>query len=247
MPEPVDADARLADSDGECNRGFERLVSDVVATLERMHGEPSVVAPRRSGSPSWMARLARALRLVQSHEGINPDKLAPGPALTSAATSDSYLEFASVEFGRSGSEPGLAMTFTADAHPIIWIWLHDSVAASWSALVQAVTRDWPCSEARIAWESLMPAKPFLSIELPRARLHRGDSACWSDGSRALGFQAGLGVHPHEVYLPTESAWAAAAPAWAATLRGVIVRDFEQMRVRVVESPNATVRDGHPET
>jgi hypothetical protein len=54
------------------------------------------------------------------------------------------------------------------------------------------------------------------------------------------------VRPPEVYLPPESTWASAAPSWAATLRGSIVRDFEQLGVRVVEMANADVRDGHPE-
>jgi hypothetical protein len=250
LPEPVDGNECLAaagftafaDSDDEWDREFDRLVVGLVRALERRFGEPSVVAPPRR--QSWMTRLARLGS--RPKDTTNPDKLTPEAALTSAVRDDSYLEFAAVELGRSAAPPGLAMAFTSGGHPIVWVWLDDSVAAQWSDLVGTVVGDLPRSDLDIAWESLIPAKPVLSIELPRARLHRGDSASWTDGARSLGFHAGLGVHPHEVYLPSEAAWATTSPAWAATLRDVIVRDFEQMGVRVVERPNATVHDGHPE-
>lgn len=254
LPEPVNADKRLAaagfldfeDTDEDWDRDFRRLVVGLVRALERRFGESSVVAPPRV--QSWRTRLARFGNRPQ--DITNPDKLAPDAALTSAARDDSYLEFASVEFGRGAklrsSASASACMFASGGQPIIWIWLDDDVALAWSEIIEEARETQPSRELDIAWESLLPDKPRLSIELPRAVLHRGDSASWTDGARGLGFHAGLGVRPPEVYLPPESAWEAASPVWAATLRDTIVRDFEQLGVRVVEIANASVRDGDPE-
>jgi hypothetical protein len=238
QPDPVDSD------DAEWERDFDRLVGELIRALERRFGQPSVVAPPRASQQSWWARLKRSGNRPQ--DITNPDKLSPDAALGWGLRDDSYLEFASVEFGRDAKLPSPALMFTSDGHPIIWIWLDDDVAPSWSEIVEETRGGLPCSALDIAWERLLPEKPRLSIELPRATLHRGESASWTDGARSLGFHAGLGVRPPEVYLPPESAWASASPGWAAMLRGSIVRDFEQLGVRVVEMANADVRDGHPE-
>jgi hypothetical protein len=213
---------------------FDQLVASVVSVLERRLGEPSVVAPPRRQS-LW-TRLARFGNRPQ--DIINPDKLTPSAALTSAATRSGYLEFAAVEFGHSG------MLFCTDRDPVLWIWLDEGTAASWSEILEAAAGPWPCSALDREWE--LPEKPYLSIELPRVMLHWGESASWSDGSRSLGFQAGLGVNPPEVYLPPESTWVMASPAWAAALRAEIIRDFEQLGARVVEMADASVSEGHPQ-
>jgi hypothetical protein len=235
LPEPVDA------SDGD----FDRLVAGLVEVLVTRFGDPSVVAPRRaptSPSPtSWLNRLAHAIRPTRPQDLVNPGQLAPDIALLDAARSDNHLDFALVEFGRSLGQTHAAM-FSADGHPIFWLWLHEEVHGSWLEIVEVVSRDWPCSEVQLAWEGMLPARPRLSVELPRANLHRGDSASWTDGARCLNFAAGLGVDPCEVYLPPESQWIASAPAWAATLRGTIVRDFEQLGARVVAISGAHVHE-----
>lgn len=253
LPAPVDSDVCLAqagvsgfeDTDEDWDREFERLVAGLVRVLEQRFGEASVVAsPRRK---SWKTRLARFGNRPQ--DITNPDKLTPAVALTSAARDDSYLDFASVEFGRDAkSSSSLACMFSSGGHPILWVWLDEDVAPGWAEIIQTAGGSVPVSELDIAWESVLPEKPRLSIELPRARarLHRGDSASWTDGAHSLGFHAGLGVRPPEVYLPPESKWMTVSPAWAATLRSAIVRDFEQLGVRVVEMANASVWDGHPE-
>jgi hypothetical protein len=250
LPDPVDSDACLAeagfsafeDTDDKWERDFERLVAGLIRALERRFGKPSVVAPPRRQS-RW-SRLKRSGSRPQ--DIINPDKLAPDAALASAARDDSYLEFAWVELGRDTKVPALASMFSSDGHPIIWVWLDENVALGWSEIVEEARGSWPCSALDIAWDRLLPDKPRLSIELPRARLHRGDSASWTDGSRSLGFQAGLGVRPPEVYLPPESLWMTASPGWAAMLRCSIIQDFEQLGARVVEMADAPVHDGHPE-
>jgi hypothetical protein len=254
LPEPVDADTCLAaagfsgfeEADEDWDRDFDRLIAGLVRALERRFGESSVVAPPRR--QSWRTRLARFG--MRPQDITNPDELAPDAALMRAARDDSYLEFASVEFGRDAklraSASASACMFAANGHPIIWVWLDEDVALAWSEIIEETRGSQPCSELDIAWESLLPETPRLAIELPRARLHRGDSASWTDGTRGLGFHAGLGVRPPEVYLPPETAWETASPVWAATLRDTIIRDFEQLGVRVVEIANASVRDGHPE-
>jgi len=83
---------------------------------------------------------------------------------------------------------------------------------------------------------------MLARELPRVALHRGDAISWTDGEHVLGFNAGLGVSPAEVYVPTESSWSASAPVWASTLRATIVRDFEASGVRVVAHEGAGAFD-----
>ena len=235
LPEPEDGD-------DEWDRDFDRLVVDFVRVLEHRFGHASVVAPPRRQS-QW-ARLKRYGNRPQ--DITNPDALAPDAALTRAARNDSYLEFASVAFGRDAGLPSSALMFSSDGHAIIWIWLDDDVALGWAEILEEARGSWPCSGIDLAWERLLPEKPRLSIELPRARLHRGDSASWTNGSQSLGFHAGLGVRPPEVYLPPESVWATAAPTWAATLRCSIIRDFEQLGARVVEMADASVFDGHPE-
>lgn len=176
LPEPVDADACLsdagftafADADEKWDVDFDAIVTALIQRLENTFGEPNVVAPTRSVEPPWSERLRRFLpfqRLASNADVLNPGKLSPVAALKSAVHDDSALEFASVEFGRI---PGRcdAIAFASDGHPIFWIWLRDDVKEEWPALSQAVAGNLPCTDVSIAWDSLLPPRPVLSLELP---------------------------------------------------------------------------------
>src|SRR5262249_34718391 len=136
---------------------------------------------------------------------LNPGGLSPLAALLDAAYDDSHLDFASVRFEGVKRSPQ-ALVWTSDGHPILWAWLSENAAATWSDTVAELAKGLPCVELSIAWDVLVPTRPVLSMELPRAMLHRGESASWTDGEHVLGFDAGVGVVPAEVYLPPESEW-----------------------------------------
>lgn len=248
LPEPVDADACLsdagftafADSDEKWDEDFDAIVTALIRVLEKTFGEPSVVAPTRSVEPRWWGRLSSFLLFQRSASNaavLNPGRLSPIAALTSAAHDDSYLEFASVEFGRS-SDRCDAISFASDGHPILWIWLRGEGKEEWPALSQAAAGNLPCTDVSIAWDSLVPTRPVFSLELPRVSFHRGDTASWTDGTRRLGFNAGLGVSPPEVYVPTAQLWNSSVPQWAATLRSTIIDDLRKAGAAVVELENA---------
>lgn len=249
LPDPVDADACLAnagmtsfaDSDDAWDRDFERVVSDLLRALRCRWGEPEVVAPPRSTRRPWKERLKASL-LGKRHvdDILNPRGLSPLAALLDAARDDSHLDFASVRF-EGVNRSRQAMVSTSDGHPILWVWLSEDAAAIWSDTVVELAKGLPCVELPIAWDVLVPTRPVLSTELPRATLHRGDSASWTDGDHGLGFDAGLGVVPAEVYLPPDSEWPSAAPAWARELRPVIASDFAKLGALVVDSRGAPVR------
>ncbi|MFV8754056.1 hypothetical protein ACNOYE_26215 [Nannocystaceae bacterium ST9] len=74
--------------------------------------------------------------------------------------------------------------------------------------------------------------------LSRVDLHRGDTASWIVGEQAIGFHAGMGLRPVEVYVPTAAAWKAHTPEWAHGLRDEILADFRARDLRVVELANA---------
>ncbi len=245
LPSPVDSDACLADagfgefadSDEVWDRGFDALVRDVVDSLRKHAKGVSVVAPRGKLDLTWSGRLVRFLRFQNEPDPVNPDGLEAVDALLHAARDDSYLQFAAVDF-LDASHPVVARVFISDGHPLIWIWLADDWAYLWAELARASAGALPMESISLAWERLVPRQ--FTEELPRARIHRGDSASWTDGMNVLGFHAGLGVTPAEVYLPPEREWATVAPIWAREKRSAIVRDFIAIGVRVVDTPGAAV-------
>lgn len=251
LPDPVDADACLeragftsfADSDDAWDRDFERVVSDLLQALRRRWEEPEVVAPPRSTRRPWTERLRAFFGKHHDDDILNPGGLSPLAALVDAAHDDSHLDFASVRF-EGVTRSSQAMVWTSDGHPILWVWLSENAGATWSDTVAELAKGFPCVELSIAWDLLVPNRPHLSAELPRAMLHRGESASWTDGEHVLGFNAGLGVVPGEVYLPPESEWPSTAPTWARELRLMIASDFAKLGVLVVDSPGAHVFDNY---
>jgi len=252
LPDPVDADACLAsagftsfaDSDDRWDADFDAFVAATVTALQARFGETEVTVPERSPHPAWVERLDGFLGgLLLGRSRPAQRRWTATDALCQAARDDQVLAFAYVGFGDANHRHAIgyrAGVFASDGHPILWVWLDEEVAEAWPAIVRAAAGDWPCTELELAWGSLLPSMPMLSRELPRASLHRGDAATWTDGERTLWFQAGLGVSPGAVYLPPESQWSALAPTWAASLRPTIVRELEALGVRVVAMPGAGV-------
>ncbi|MFO0629518.1 MAG: hypothetical protein U0325_28335 [Polyangiales bacterium] len=76
-----------------------------------------------------------------------------------------------------------------------------------------------------------------------ARIHWGDSASWRCDEGALGFDAGLGASPPEVYVPPEAEFARRAPPWARARLDEITRDFRALGARVVPRANARLDGG----
>jgi hypothetical protein len=252
LPDPVDADAclasagftRFADSDERWDADFDAFVAATVTALQARFGEPEVTVPERSPHAAWVERLDGFLGgLLLGRSRPARRRWTATDALRHAARDDQTFAFAHVGFGDANHRHAIgyrAGLFAGDGHPILWVWLDEQVAEQWPAIAQAAAGDWPCTELELAWGSLLPSMPMLARELPRASLHRGDAASWTDGARTLWFHAGLGVSPPEVYLPPESQWPAHAPAWAASLRPTIVRELEAIGVRVVETPRGAV-------
>ncbi|PRQ08284.1 hypothetical protein [Enhygromyxa salina] len=251
LPAPVDADACLAeagfadfaDSEDAWDDELEALISTTVTTMTVRFGDPDVTVHEPPTHPPWLQRLDSFLGgLLLWRSRPKPTARTPTLALQTAAQDDQPPAFAHVGFGAAAhrhGEPHRAGVFTSDGHPIIWVWLEDSVADAWPDIAREIAGPLPCSEIDLAWERLLPSFPLLSREPSRVAVHRGDAATWTDGDRVLGFQAGLGVTPPQVYLPPESQWRTHAPSWAATLRPAIVRDLQTFGLRVVELRDAT--------
>ena len=254
LPDPVDADACLkaagftgfADADEAWDREFEQLVGAAVAAMTRRFGEASVSAPTHARHPAWVERLdSFCLGLLLGRSRPQPATWTPTQAMQNAATDDQLVPFALVGFGDAAYRHGVgprAALLSGGGHPLLWFWLDDELADAWPEIADEVSQPWSSNELELAWEPLVPAIPMLARELPRVALHRGDAISWTDGEHVLGFNAGLGVSPAEVYVPTESSWSASAPVWASTLRATIVRDFEASGVRVVAHEGAGAFD-----
>jgi hypothetical protein len=240
LPEPVDADACLAeagfsefaDTDDDWDAQLDALIRGMVEQFQARLGGAVLVAPEPPETRSFWSRL-RAFGGRDEGSSLNPLGLDPAAALSLAARNDSALAFARLEFSDAGTSPVEALLFTSDGHSIVWAWLGEGVEGAWPELVELVACGYPTRELAIDWGALMPASLRLARELPRVGLHRGERATWTDGERRLSFHAGLGVTPPEVYLPSTAAWAESAPAWAAARAPEIVADFQRAGVRVV--------------
>jgi len=246
--DPLGADAELAraaftafvDVDQPWEDDFEAMVAGLVRAMGETFGEPVVTAPSRSVDPLWWGRLRRFLTFQGQPtlaDAANPGGLSPVAALTSAARDGRSLAFASVAFGRSADRRD-ALVFASEGRPMLWVWLRDDVTEVWPALSQAAAGDLPCTEAPEDLDSAVPPIPGLSRMFPHVSFHRGDAVRWTDGTHRLQFNAALGVDPPEVYVPTDRAWRASVPGWAAALRGTMVADLREAGATVVEEDRA---------
>jgi hypothetical protein len=246
LPTPIDRDAGLAavgfsefaEIDTEWDAGFDRIVDALLAALTRRFGPPDVIAPRRRDTMTWWQRW-RARHPHDPKTITNPLSLSPRDALLVGVHDVGAFEFVSVVFAS-----GLVTISTWDERPVLWVWLDREVLDAWPELTAAAAGELPCETIELQWDRLLPDKPVLSVELPRAMVHRTETASWSNGEHTLGFQAAMGVRPAEVYVPTRERWATAAPEWAQPLRETIVRELAALGVRVVELPDAPVFDNY---
>lgn len=257
LPDPVEADACLAKagftSFADCgdtwDDEFATLLASTIAAMTIRFGDPEVIVREPPQPAPWIRRLDSFLGgLLLWRSRPKPIDWTPVLALQTAARDDQHPAFAYVGFGEAAHRHARghrAALFTSDGHPIVWVWLEDTLEASWPAIAAEAAGSWPSSELTLAWDPLVPSFAMLSRELPRVSLHRGDAASWTDGTRTVGFQAGLGVSPPQVYLPPESQWRTHAPSWAAALRPTIVRDFHASGVCVVETHDAVAFDRDP--
>ncbi len=79
----------------------------------------------------------------------------------------------------------------------------------------------------------------LGPSMGNANLRWGEEATCELPGGILGFQAGLGVRPAEVYLPPPDLLDTQVPVWARGRHGEIVHAFEAINVRVVVLPDAS--------
>lgn len=252
--EQVDAATSLHDaglptftgSDERRDEQFKTIITALLLRLEDTFGEPSVTAPPLAIEQSRWEQLKSILRPTQLRgidDLVNPAGLSPITALMSAAHDSSELKFAIVSFGRSAGRSD-ALVCASDGRPILWVWLSDEVKDQWPTLSQAGAGALPCLDVSVGWDKLLPTWPWFSAELPRVSFHRGESAIWRDGTRHLGFNAGLGVSPPEVYVPTAKLWSSSVPPWASSLRPTIIDDLQASGAVVVELDHAAVFGAH---
>jgi hypothetical protein len=132
-PDPVNADEcfRAAgftsfDQGDRWDDDYERFVAAVVASLGR-HGE-AVIHGGVSASPA-MSPLEQLLWAV--HDDNAPCRL---------------------EFG----SPARAFVQAADGHEILWIWLDDRVASTWSTWLRPLVGETRLVETQLEWARLLP-------------------------------------------------------------------------------------------
>lgn len=222
------------------------IVTALLLNLEDTFGEPRVTAPPLAIEQSKWEQFRSFLRPTQLRDIddlVNPDGLSPNTALMSAAHDSSELKFAIVSFERHAGRAD-ALVCASDGRPILWVWLSDEVKDQWPTLSQAASGALPCLDASVDWDKLLPTWPWFSTALPRVSFYRGESAIWRDGTRRLGFNAGLGVKPPEVYVPTAKLWSSSVPPWASSLRPMIIDDLQESGAVVVEQDHAAVFGVH---
>jgi hypothetical protein len=152
-------------------------------------------------------------------------------SLVAAVVPDGGLPFALADFGP-------ALLFAAPGRPVLWLWLSEAAESVWPELLSGLG---PTASDPEDWSGRVPDRPVLRADGPRAALHWGEGASWRDGSRVLGFSAGLGARPPEVYLPPAATWPDRVPDWAVALRDQVCRDLAALGARVVEREDAVVQ------
>ncbi|MBK8257713.1 MAG: hypothetical protein IPK82_34220 [Polyangiaceae bacterium] len=245
IPLPVNSDVCLAeaglrdfaDTDDAWDKDFDRLVGIILDVLQNA-GPAEVVAPlRQADSP--INRVKRWLTFRPSGPLTNRDNLDAPRALCSAARDDSHLRFASVE------TPGMCVE-ASDGHPILWIWtsIEDS---GWERLTTAIAQHWPTRKLTLDLSGLHPSTHYA--EGPTVVDAIGKRVFWTDGVSVLRLEGKFsfsGRDPEEireppcVYLPPHDEWKDVAPAWAAGVYTLVLRDLEALPIQVVERIGAKV-------
>jgi hypothetical protein len=154
-PGPVDHDLcfesagfdRFADSDEAWDADFESILQGVLATLGS-YGNPVVTGDR----PVWKQSLvARLLRERAPELGL-PEQLA-------LVSRDDQFGPCRLDFGL----PVRAAIYVSDGHPIVWIWLHQTVASAWQSDLRTFAGGRNAIETTLRWDHLLPTSlPFLA-------------------------------------------------------------------------------------
>lgn len=156
-PEPIDYDACFKQAGFECfldsdeawDKDFDSILNRVLAALST-HGVVTVVGD----PPLWHQALVDRLLRRPGPELSLPEQLAL------VATDDQFAP-CHVEFG----SPPCAAIFVADGHPIVWIWLHETVVPTWAKTLVAISSGRDVVETTLQWEHLLPTLS-LPLEQP---------------------------------------------------------------------------------
>jgi hypothetical protein len=153
-PEPVDADGcfeeagfnGFADSDESWDAEFETILQGVLATFQA-HGSPIV-----TGDPPVLSLLDR-LDALLFRKRVPELRLSQWLALV---TSNDNFTPCRVDFGA----PVRASVFVSDGHPIVWIWLHESVSSVWQDHLNTLAAGRNIIETTLRWDRLLPVFPW---------------------------------------------------------------------------------------
>jgi hypothetical protein len=139
----------FADSDEAWHMQFQSALDRAVASLSS-HGAALVTR----GEAAALGFIDRLLRKKAT--------AARAAKRLGLAAYDDQFGTCCVQFGT----PVRAIACTTNGHPIVWIWLGDSVTDSWSATLHAFGQDRPVAEANLNWEHLGPPAMFTHTQTP---------------------------------------------------------------------------------